>query len=31
MTDMHQAVFAEENVTLDHFWEQLFVDMGTDE
>jgi len=31
MTDMHQAIFAEENATLDHFWEQLFVDMGTDE
>jgi hypothetical protein len=28
---MHQAVLAEENATLDHFWEQLFVDMGTDE
>jgi hypothetical protein len=31
MTDMHQAVFAEENATLDYFWEQLFLDMGTDE
>ena len=28
---MHQAVFAEENATLNHFWKQLFVDMGTDE
>ena len=31
MKDMHQAVFAEENATLNHFWGQLFVDMGTDE
>jgi hypothetical protein len=31
MTDMHQAVFAEENATLDHFWEKLFIDMETEE
>jgi hypothetical protein len=31
MTDMHQAAFAEENATLGYFWEQLFLDMGTDE
>ena len=31
ITDMHRAIFAEENATLDHFWEQLFLDMGTDE
>ena len=28
---MHPAIFAEENATLDHFWEQLFLDKGTDE
>jgi len=31
ISDMHRAIFAEENATLDHFWEQLFLDMGTDE
>lgn len=31
MTDMHRAVFAEGSATLDDFWEQLFLDMGSDE
>ena len=31
MTNMHQAVFVEENATLKGFWEQLFIDLGSDE
>lgn len=31
MTDMHRAVFAEGSATLDDFWEQLLLDMGSDE
>ena len=31
MTEMHQAVFAEDNATLKGFWEQLFIDLGFDE
>ena len=31
MTDMHRAIFAEGSATLDDFWGQLFLDMGSDE
>jgi hypothetical protein len=30
MTDMHRAVFAEENATSSCFWEQLYIAMGSD-
>ena len=31
MRDLHRAVFAGDNATLNHFWEQLFIVMGPDE